>query len=239
MGIAVSRDRPTFAGILLGAASFKPQLALLLPLALSAGRYWKSAAASALTVLALSLTSVIFFGAEVWREFLDSTGFAHQMLDLGLVPYFKMASVFAGMRLCGSALPAAYIAQSIATVLAAGAVVWIWRGPGDLSIKAAAVLAATPLATPFVLDYDLLILAPAIGLLAVKLAETHPLPWEGTVLVLAAALPLVVRPIAEYTHLGVSPVVTAALLAVIARRCRAECFRSEVRLSPGFDPSAS
>ena len=233
-GLLSLRDRPSLAGILLGAASFKPQLALLLPFALSAGRYWKSAVAAGLTVLALSLATVMLFGVGVWRDFFDSTAFAHQILDQGLVPYFKMQSVFAAMRLCGGDLPAAYTAQSIVAVLAASAVVWIWRGSGDLSIKAAALLAATPLATPFVLDYDLLILAPAIGLVAGKIVETHPLPWEGTVLVLAAVLPLVARPIAEYTHFGLSPVVVAALSAVIALRCRAERFRREVGLNPGF-----
>jgi Glycosyltransferase family 87 len=232
-GLLLLRDRPILAGILLGAVSFKPQLALLLPFALVAGRHWESVVAAFLAVLSLSLVTVIFFGTNIWRDFVSSTAFAHQMLELGLVPYFKMQSVFAAMRLSGSSLSAAYAAQGVAAILAAGMVAYIWRGSADLSVKSAAVLAATPLATPFVLDYDLLIMAPAIGLLARKIAQDGPLRWEGTVLVLAAMLPLVGRPIAEQTHLALAPVIAAALLAVITLRCHAERFRAEVDLEAG------
>jgi alpha-1,2-mannosyltransferase len=116
-GLLLLRDRPILAGILLGAVSFKPQLALLLPFALVAGRHWESVVAAFLTVLGLSLVTVIFFGTDIWRDFVSSTAFAHQMLELGLVPYFKMQSVFAAMRLSGSSLSAAYAAQGAAAVL--------------------------------------------------------------------------------------------------------------------------
>jgi hypothetical protein len=70
-------------------------------------------------------------------------------------------------------------------------------------------------------------------LLARKIAQDGPPRWEGTVLVLAAVLPLVGRPIAEQTHLALAPVIAAALLAVITLRCRAERFRAEVDLEAG------
>src|SRR5207249_4597344 len=192
--------RPTVSGILFAALSFKPQLALLLPVALVAGRHWQAIAVACLTMLGLSLLTIFFFGADVWLEFLTSTGFAHQMLDSGWVPYFKMQSVFAAVRLAGGALGPAYLAQALAAVGAAVLIAWIWRGPADTEIKAAAMLVATPLTTPFVLDYDLLLLAPAIALIWRRIAMGGAIAWEGAALSLAAVLPLVGRPIAEYTN---------------------------------------
>src|SRR5262249_22961887 len=215
-GLLLLQNRPVIAGILLGALSFKPHLALLLPVALVAGRHWQTIISAGLTVIGLSLLTILIFGADVWLEFLASTAFAHQMLDLGLVPYFKLQSVFAAVRLAGGSLGLAYALQTLAAAGAAAVIAWIWRGHADSGTKAAAMLAAIPLATPFVLDYDLMLLAPAIALVGRKMAASGALAWEGLALSFAAVLPLIGRPIAEYAHVTIAPLVLAALLAAIA-----------------------
>ena len=97
-GLLLLPAQPVAAGVLIGALAFKPQLALLLPVALIAGGNWRAIVAASLTVLGLSAATVILFGAEIWRDFLASTALTQQMLDLGLVPYFKLQSVFAAIR---------------------------------------------------------------------------------------------------------------------------------------------
>lgn len=54
------------AGILFGLLTFKPQLGVLLPLALLAGRQWRAFIAAAATAAVLFAASVILFGANVW-----------------------------------------------------------------------------------------------------------------------------------------------------------------------------
>jgi alpha-1,2-mannosyltransferase len=220
-GLLLLQNRPITAGILIGAVAFKPQLALLLPVALIAGRYWQTIIAASLTVLGLAAVTIVLFGVDVWQGFLTSTAFSHQMLNMELVPYFKMQSVFAAVRLAGGNLSIAYATQIIIALGAATTVAWVWRGPGDPDTKAAATLAAIPLATPFLLDYDLMILAPAIVLMVRKITRDGPLPWEIIILGLAAVLPLVSRIIAESTHILLAPVTVAALLAIITVRCHA------------------
>ena len=71
----------------------------------------------------------------------------------GAVGFGKMTSVFAALRLLGTASVAAYAVQALVAAMVAALVVthgWRkgWR-PG----LAALVLAGAPLATPFVLDY--------------------------------------------------------------------------------------
>jgi alpha-1,2-mannosyltransferase len=102
---------------------------------------------------------------------------------------------------------------------AAAAVAWIWRRPtGDPDMKNAALMAATPLSTAFIFDYDLMLLAPAIAWLARKGITDGALPYERTILVGTFLAPLVSRVVGMHTHLLVAPIFTAALLVVIARR---------------------
>src|SRR5260370_22471772 len=50
-GLLLLPHRPITAGILIGALAFKPQLALLLPVALIAGRHWRAVLAASPTLL--------------------------------------------------------------------------------------------------------------------------------------------------------------------------------------------
>lgn len=236
-GLLLLPDRPIAAGILVGVLSFKPQLAVLVPIAFVAGGYWRALIAVSLTVLALSAATILFFGIDIWRDFLASTEFAQQMLDTGSVSYFKLQSVFSAIRLAGGNLMLAYAGQGIAAVAAAIVVAWVWRSPSDSDTKAIALLAAIPLATPFLLDYDLMLLAPAIALMVRKQSREGALPWEATVLVAAAALPLLARPVAEYTGLALAPLTATALLAVVAVRCWRSLRRDDWQTDAGALPA--
>jgi alpha-1,2-mannosyltransferase len=214
-------ERPILAGILVGLLSFKPHLALLLPIALLAGRHWRTVAAAALTVFGLSVAAILLFDSAVWSDFFASIGLSHQILDSGLVPYYKMQSVFAALRLLGAPLPLAYSGQALVAAAAAVVVAWVWRRRGDSEIKSAALVSAIPLATPFFLDYDLMIIAPAIAWLALRSIQHGPLPWERTALVASFMVPLISRGTAEYTHILVTPIVAGGLLAAAVGRIRA------------------
>jgi hypothetical protein len=217
--------RPVLAGILFGALTFKPHLGLLVPVALLAGRHWRAVVAAALTALLSAVASVALFGTGVWADFLASTTDTRSMLESGLNfgHYYKMQSVFAAARLLGSPMLVAYGLQALVALAAAGAVLWVWRRPtGDPDMKNAALLAATPLSTAFIFDYDLMLLAPAIAWLARKGVTEMALPYERTTLAATFLVPFVSRVVGMYTHLLLAPICIAALLLVIVRhtQCR-------------------
>jgi hypothetical protein len=214
--------RPVAAGILIGLLSFKPQLGVLVPVALIAGRQWRTVIAAALTGLGLVATTLILLGGRIWSDFFASLQLSREMLDSGLVPYYKMESIFAAVRLLGGPLILAYSVQALVGVGAAATVAWAWRRPTDPDMKNCALLLATPLATPFILDYDLMLVAPAIAWLACKGVQNRLLPWEGTALAVLSLIPLVSRTIGEFTHILLAPLAVGAGLAAIVVRIRAE-----------------
>ncbi|MBV8505549.1 MAG: DUF2029 domain-containing protein [Alphaproteobacteria bacterium] len=213
--------RPVLAGILFGALTFKPHLGLLLPVALIAGGHWRAVVAAALTAILSAVASAVFFGTGVWADFLASTTDTRSMLESGMNfgHYYKMQSVFAAARLLGSPTLVAYSLQALVALGAAAAVVWVWRRPtGDPNMKNAALMAATPLSTVFIFDYDLMLLAPAIAWLARKGIADGTLPYERVTLVVTFLTPFISRVVGMHTHLLLAPIFIAALFAVIVRR---------------------
>jgi alpha-1,2-mannosyltransferase len=235
-GLLLLRTRPAAAGVLLGVLSFKPQLALLLPVALVAGGHWRALAAAAAGALALVGLTVLLWGGGIWADFLASLPFARLILETGLVPYYKLQSPFAAMRLAGGSVTAAYAVQAPVTVAAAAIVARTWRRPADPALQNALLLVATLLATPFLLDYDLLLLAPAIAWVAELEIRDGALPWERTALAAASATPLFARALAAATLLQPTPFVLAALLAALLARLRRDGNRA--RPAPGGAPAA-
>jgi alpha-1,2-mannosyltransferase len=211
--------RPAVAGALIGLLTYKPQLGLLIPLALACGGHWRALAAAAFSALGLAGLSLLLFGSGVWSDFLAGTGFTQAMLEQELVPYLKMQSVFAATRLLGGSLAFAYATQGVASLLAALVTAAIWRGSAAPTLKYAVLVVAGLLASPFLLDYDLTLLAPAIAWLAAVQQRDGIRPWEATVLAAACFAPLLARPLAELTGVIVTPAIEVALLAVLAARC--------------------
>ena len=126
----------------------------------------------------------------------------------------------------GVLVPVALIAQALVGVVGIATVAWAWRRPTDPDMKNGALLLAIPLATPFILDYDLMLVAPAIAWLASKGVRYRLLPWEGTTLTVLSLVPLVSRTIGELTHIVLAPLAIGAGLAAIVVRIRAEIVKA-------------
>ena len=164
--IALDR-RPLIAGILIGLLVYKPQFGLMIPLALLAGGRWRSFAAATATVALLTLVTTLAFGPQVWHAFLVSTQFSRSVvLEQGATGWQKIQSVFSWARMWGAPIPLAYALQGALTVGLGAAIVWLWRSAASPALKSASLCLAAILATPYSLDYDMMVLAPAIAFFA-------------------------------------------------------------------------
>ena len=215
LGALLVPQRPVLAGILLGLATIKPQFGLLVPLVLVLTRQWTVIAVATLSAAALSLAATLAFGVDIWRDWLAGMGPATEALENGAIGYAKMQSLFAAAKLMGASTQLAYGLQAVLSAIVAiaiGLAAWRQRyGP----MLAAAMLAGSLLTTPFMLDYDLVLLAfPLIALLGSGFR-----PWEKIVAALVFIAPVFARPLAEVTGIPVMPPLLIALFILLVRRC--------------------
>jgi hypothetical protein len=192
--------RPIVAGILIGLLAYKPQFGLVIPLVLIASGRWRVFFTAGVTVALLALAVTLAFGVEVWTAFLASTHFTRTVvLEQGGTGWYKIQSVFSWARMWHGSVPFAYAVQGAITLLVALALALLWRARVSFAVQAAALLIGTILATPYSLDYDLMLLAPAIGFLAAGGMSRGFAPWEKTLLAALWIVPLVTRSVAEAT----------------------------------------
>jgi alpha-1,2-mannosyltransferase len=216
-GALVLLHRPIIAGILFGLLAYKPQFGLMIPLVLAATGQWRAIAAAAVTVAALVVVTTLVFGLDIWSAFLTFAGFTRAVvLEQGNTGWHKIQSVFSWVRMWGGTVALAYAAQAAATLVIAAALVWLWRSSAAFPLKAAGLCLATVLATPYSLDYDLMVVAPALAFLTLHGLERGFAPWEKTALATLWLVPLFARVLAQATlvPIGVMTLIATFLLVL-------------------------
>jgi hypothetical protein len=121
----------------------------------------------------------------------------------------------------GGPVPLAYAVQGAATVVAMGAVFWLSRSARP-NLRNAAVCAAAMLSTPYVLDYDLVVLGVGAAFLVADGIERGFLPWEKSLLALVWIAPLVSRSVAELALVPLGQASIVILLGLAVRRALAD-----------------
>ena len=220
--------RPVAAGILFGLLAYKPQFGLLIPLVLMATGRWKTFIAAAATTALLVGAATLVFGIEVWPAFLASAEFTRTVvLETGNTGWHKIQSVFSWVRMWGGSLPLAYAIQAAVTLALAAAVIWLWRSTASFPVKAAGLVIAALLATPYSLDYDLTVLAPAIAFLTAHGLTRGFFPWEKTALAALWLMPLVARSFTELTFVPIAAPLMLVAFALLLRRAMKETAESQ------------
>ena len=157
-GMVLLSKRPLAAGLLLGLLVVKPQLGLVLPLALLAGREWRALAGAAASALGLIVLGILAFGWAPWQAWLGNAGFIASIAGEGLAGWHRMASIYGALRQIGLASGPAWIVHALVALAAAAAAALVWHRRADIGARAGALAAATALASPYLFVYDDLIL---------------------------------------------------------------------------------
>lgn len=166
-GTTVLPKRPLLGGILLGLMVVKPQLGIVLPFALAAGREWRALAGAALSSIGFLLFGLLIFGWSSYQAWLGNAQLYSSVVADGLAGWQRMSSVYAALRFDGIGAAPAWIAQGSVSVIAVAVACLLWRRTTDPSARASALAAATALTTPYLFGYDsLLLVMPLVWLLA-------------------------------------------------------------------------
>jgi hypothetical protein len=229
MGFAlVTLDsRPILAGILFGLLAYKPQFGLMIPLVLLATRRWRTLFAAGAMVAALIIAATLAFGLEAWRAFFTFTEYTRTIvLETGETGWHKIQSVFSWARMWGTPVSLAYTIQGAVTLAVAAALIWLWRARASFACKAAVLCLAAVLATPYSLDYDLMVLAPALAFLTVDGLERGFGPWEKSALAFLWIVPLIARGFAQVTFIPLGVIAMLVMFAMIMHRAGLWAVRS-------------
>ena len=213
-GLSLLDRRPYLAGGMFGLMIYKPHLALLLPVALIAGRQWRAIAAAAVTAGALLALSLLVFGPELWAHYLRNlTALRQAILEQDLSP--RMVSIFIAARSLGAPVATAYWVQGGFGALACLAVAMVWFKDTPAAVKNAVLLLGTCLVAPYLQDYDLVFGAMVVAWLWQQPVEAYCSERALQISCgLLLMLPLVAAALAHLTGIAFGPLFIVPLVVV-------------------------
>lgn len=216
--VTLLRKKPFIAGLCVGVLIIKPHLALLFPVAFIAGRHWRAFAGAALSTIGLVLLAWLVFGTDTMLDYRHGWAVSRMLIETGDADFFlRQTTVYAAVRAASTPLVAA-VAQAIAS-LAVIVLTWkVWSGKGELEGKVAFMLAATPLATPYLFNYDLPFLIVPVIWLVQQARESASSAWERPMLLFFYLSPFVTRGLAMPFAANVMPWVLVWMLWEIWKR---------------------
>lgn len=217
-GLMLLDRRPAAAGALLGLLCCKPQLALLVPVALTASGRWRAFLAAGGSALAVCALSYALFGAESWHGFLRNMPLNFQTLENGVGLWPRMPTPYAAVRLLGGGNSAAWAAQAISALAAVTVTALAWRASAPRAVQNALLVLATFCVSPYAWDYDMVVVTFAVAWL-IREGRSHGfLPGEKIVLAALAAMPLALIGLAGGLHIQLAPLLVWATVLMAARR---------------------
>ena len=219
-GLRLAAGNPIVGGMLLGLLTYKPQLGLLVPVALVSARMWRTFAAASLTACGLVLLTTMLFGGAIWPAWAAALpAFSHNIPILSSKGLHLMPTIFGAMMQWGAAPATALLPQYAGTAVAA-ALVWVLFRAGPQPLAGAGLLVAALLATPYAFAYDMPIVATAVIWVVAERHRAGDAFGTGELFILVLAM------IAPITLVDANPryplplLSLILLLGVIVRRCR-------------------
>ncbi len=216
--ILYAPTRPVLAGIFLGLLTFKPHLGVLVPVILLLSGQWVVFGSATVTALVFAGLSVLAFGVDLWAVFFENFTFVRELLEAGMTPWHKMPTVFGAVAIIGVPPSIAFALHGVVAVIVALLTFWVWSHKVDRRLGWALLISASLLISPYMFDYDLLLLLLPVGFLAFYGLERGWMKWEREILVLAWAFPFVLGAITETLFLPTGPAASLLVFGAALRR---------------------
>ncbi|HEY2871340.1 MAG TPA: glycosyltransferase family 87 protein [Reyranella sp.] len=223
-GLRLLDKRPALAGILFGLLGYKPQLCLLIPVALIAARQWRALAWAAATGIVLVLASLAVFGLGTWLDFIalvraTSGERLHDYVMEVLKSYITTPYVSA--LAIGLPRSVASAIQLGLTAMAVAATWYAFRYHRSGAARTAVLLAGTFFVSPYMLNYDLLLLMPVVLALYFRGATEGFYPLEPLVYAGMWVIPTLTLYLSG-RGFPIAPLVILAFLAAAVLRLKGE-----------------
>jgi Glycosyltransferase family 87 len=183
-GLRLAGSRPIVAGVLFGLLAYKPQLGLLLPVALISAGLWRSIASAAATVVVCAVASSWAFGADIWPLWVHQMVYYSGRFD---PVNYLMPTIEANALMVGLPVRIALAVQAAVTI---PVTIVVWRAfrAGVTERAAALLVVGTFLATPHAFNYDMPMMTAAIVWYFEESLRARRGPTLGDVTMLTLAL---------------------------------------------------
>jgi len=195
LSFAVMKKRPILAGILIGCLTFKPQLGILFPLVLLLMRKWTVFVSAAITTMALIGLSILIFGQQMWIDYISVIlPLQTEILALPHTQFSRMVpSIFMMIKNLGVSMDVAWICQYAVSGFVLLSVIWGFIKERPFGLQIALFCTGSLLFTPYIANYDMIILAPAVYLYYryLKVREIEISGIKAAFLVVVALSPLI------------------------------------------------
>jgi arabinofuranan 3-O-arabinosyltransferase len=181
---ALRAERWVLAGLLIGLLTLKPQLGLLIPVALLAAGCWRTILVAGAVTLALAILPTLVFGTGYWGLLVAQLQ-AHSAKMMETIPFLTlMVSPFTLAVQGGLAPDLGLKLQWAVTAAMAGLVFGLWRKPTlSYDAKAAGLILAILLSAPYLWYYEAAMMA-AVGLFLLRAGVLSAQGWRGALLLL-------------------------------------------------------
>jgi hypothetical protein len=221
-GLAMLPRRQILAGLCFGILCVKPQLAVLIPFALLCSRSWRALGTLVVTALAMLTMSVALFGAQTLTAFLHNMGMAAGYVETGHAALNRIPSAYSLVTMIHGPTMLANAAQAVSILLAIGAVAYAWSRRAPHSLRAATLVCASLMVSPYLYDYDLAWLGVFIAWYVKHAMRYGWRPLEREWLIVLWLMPLFGILIVGDLHFQFMPLILAATLFVVVRRIASE-----------------
>ena len=217
---ALRNEQDFVAGLALGCLVFKPQLALAAAVLFFALARWKILVGALVGGIAQLGIGAAYYGWEPLREWWDRMRHVNAVMALLEPKPYQTHSLRTFWSMLLPWQPVSLGLYVLSSAVALYLVIICWkRDSVPFSLKYSALLFATVLIAPHLTVYDLVVLAPALLLLAdwvIGQSATSATRALATLLYFVYALPLI-GPFARWTHIQPSVIATFATMFLIWR----------------------
>lgn len=223
--LAALRDgRWLLAGVFIGCLTLKPQLGVMVAVALVGAGLWRSILAASLTALVLAALPTLALGPEYWPLLLERLGEQSERLIRSIDTLILMVGPYYLLTVLGLASKTALWVQFGLSALCAVFVFLLWRNRAvGFDAKAAGLLLAILLSAPYLWYYEAALMA-VVGLFLLRAGVLGTsLPHLGLLLLLwLGAAPQAVNIFLKFgdgRYLGaviITPVLVASLALLLS-----------------------
>jgi hypothetical protein len=234
-GLLALPRRPVAAGICFGLLCMKPHLVVLFPLALLCSHSWRALLAFTLTTLSTLALAALWFGPATFAAFVHNAGMAAGFVESGRAFLARMPTAMALAKLAHATLTIGYAAQVISASLAAAAVWYAWHKECTYALRAATLVCASLLVSPYLYDYDLAWYGVLIAWYCNYGLRDGWQRGEREWLIVLWLAPLAGMMIVTRLSFQFLPLLTVTTLGMLVRRIALERNSMPVRV-PAFEP---